>query len=335
MELYINTPGAYLHVKDDLFAIQTKVEGKEVIQHIAAHKLRTIVIATHAALSTDAVRLALMNNVDIVFLKSDGHPLGRVWHSKMGSTTKIRKQQLVVSLNAKGLEWTKTWLSNKLNNQIEHLKNLRKHRTETYGELIDQKCSSINDMRQAIAALAGNNTNQIADSARGYEGTAGRYYWETLSTLLAEQYKFDGRSMRPAKDQFNAFLNYAYGILYSKIEKVLIIAGIDPYVGFMHRDDYNQKSMVFDFIEPYRIYAERVVFKLFAAKKVNKAHTTQITNGLSLNKEGKILLVEAFTEHLETETIRYKGKNQTRFNAMQFDAHNFAQQLLTEEVEIV
>lgn len=328
MELYINTVGAYLHVKDEMFAIQTKTEGKETTQYIAPHKLKTIVIATHAALSTDAVRLALINNVDIVFLKHDGHPLGRIWHSKMGSTTKIRKQQLVVSLNAKGLDFTKTWLTAKLDNQIEHLKDLRKHRTESYGDFIDQKTTAIDNMKLSIATATANTTNEVADSLRGYEGTAGRYYWETLSALLAEQYRFDGRNMRPAKDQFNAFLNYAYGILYSKTEKTLIIAGIDPYIGFMHRDDYNQKSMVFDFIEPYRINAERVVFKLFAAKKINKAHTTEITNGLTLNKEGKVLLVEAFTNYMEVDTIKYKGRNQTRFNAMQQDAHQFAAELL-------
>jgi CRISPR-associated endonuclease Cas1 len=94
---------------------------------------------------------------------------------------------------------------------------------------------------------------------------------------------FKGRSSRPAEDPFNAFLNYAYGVLYSRVEKALIIAGVDPFVGFMHRDDYNMKSMVFDFIEPYRIYAEETVF------------------------------------------------NQNRMNALQMDAHHFANQLINKK----
>jgi CRISPR-associated protein Cas1 len=107
-----------------------------------------------------------------------------------------------------------------------------------------------------------------------------------------------------------------------------MIAGLDPYVGFMHRDDYNQKSMVFDFIEPYRIFVETAVFRLFAAKKVNKAHTDEIANGVTLNKEGKELLVTALNNYMESETIRYKGRNQTRANAMQQDAHRFANGLI-------
>jgi CRISPR-associated protein Cas1 len=110
-----------------------------------------------------------------------------------------------------------------------------------------------------------------------------------------------------------------------------MIAGLDPYVGFLHRDDYNQKSMVFDFIEPYRIFVETTVFRLCSAKKVNKAHTDEITNGITLNKEGKELLVTALNNYMEVETIRYKGRNQTRANAMQQDAHTFANELIKHD----
>jgi len=116
--------------------------------------------------------------------------------------------------------------------------------------------------------------------------------------------------------------------LYGKIEKALMIAGLDPYVGFMHRDDYNQLSFVFDFIEPYRIYADTVVFRLFSAKKVNKSNTDKITRGYYLNKEGKELLINAFNNYFENDTIRYKGRNQTRSNAIQMDAHSFANSLI-------
>jgi CRISPR-associated protein Cas1 len=99
----------------------------------------------------------------------------------------------------------------------------------------------------------------------------------------------------------------------------------------MHRDDYNMKSMVFDFIEPYRTYADEVVFKLFSAKKVNDSHTDMITNGFSLNTEGKNLLMQSLMQFLEEDKIRYNGKNQNRMNAMQMDAHQFANQLISKQ----
>ena len=218
-------------------------------------------------------------------------------------------------------------MSEKIRNQTDFIKNLKKHR-QTKADYLSDKIEKLQALEISITKLKGNCVADIADTIRGIEGTAGRLYFETLSNVLSEEYKFDGRSSRPAKDPFNTFLNYAYGVLYGKIEKALIIAGLDPYVGFMHRDDYNQLSFVFDFIEPYRIYADTVVFRLFSAKKVNKSYADKITGGYYLNKEGKELLIKAFNNYFEEETIRYKGRNQTRSNAIQMDAHSFANSLI-------
>lgn len=328
MQLHINSYGTYVHVKDEMFEIRRKDEAGQVQKnHYAAAKVTSIIMTTGSALSTDAIRLAIRNNIDILFTEPDGEPLGRVWHSKMGSTSKIRKAQLTASLDATGVQWTKTWLLAKLDNQLGFVKDLKKHR-EPLAAYLDDKITRIEALALSIGSLEGKKVADIADTLRGLEGTAGRLYFETMSYVLPRDYQFAGRSSRPARDPFNAFLNYAYGMLYGKVEKTLIVAGIDPYVGFLHRDDYNQLSMVYDFIEPYRINAETVVFRLFSGKKVNKSHTDAITNGHSLNKEGKVLLVTAFNKYFDEDTIRYAGRNQTRSNAMQFDAHAFANSLI-------
>lgn len=328
MQIYLNTYGTYLHVKDDMFEVRIPVKDCEPNkQHIAAHKISSIIMSTSAALSTDAVRLALINNIDIIFTESDGHPMGRIWHSKLGSTTKIRKRQLEASLGKEAVTFTKAWIIQKINNQLEFIRDLKKHRAQN-ADYLDEKINRIRSLAVSLANLNTIKIEEIADTIRGLEGTAGRLFFETLNFVLPEQYHFDGRSMRPAKDAFNAFLNYGFGILYSRVEKSLMIAGLDPYVGFLHRDDYNQKSMVFDFIEPYRIFVETAVFRLFSAKKVNKEHIDVITNGVTLNKEGKELLVTALNTYMESDTIRYKGRNQTRANAMQQDAHTFANGLI-------
>jgi len=327
MQLHINTYGAYVHVKDEMFEVRLTENGEQKKHHLAARKVKSIIMATGTALSTDAIRLAMMHNVDILFVEQNGRPIGRVWHSKLGSTTKIRKAQLMASMNKEGVKWVKSWILTKLDNQIQFLKDLKKHRKQ-HNEFIEEKVDKLENLYQSVGLLEGEQVSDIADTIRGLEGTAGRLYFETLSTLLAKEYQFNGRSSRPAKDAFNAFLNYAFGMLYGKVERTLIIAGVDPYLGFLHRDDYNQLSFVFDFIEPYRIHAETTVFRLFSAKKVNQQHTDKITNGYSLNKEGKELLVTAFNKYMDEDTIRYRGRNQTRGNAMQMDAHTFANALI-------
>ncbi len=328
MQLYINTYGTYVHVKDQMFEIRIKKEDKTWDKHhFSANKVKTIVLGQGTALSSAAVKLAVTNNIDILFVERDGSPIGRVWHSKLGSTSLIRKEQLKASINEKGLKAIKEWITTKIDNEINFIKNLKKHRKQ-HTDYLNKKIEQMQALNVSISQLEAKQTKDVADTIRGLEGTSGRLFFETLSYVLPKQYKFNGRSSRPAKDAFNVFLNYAFGILYSKIEKALIIAGLDPYLGYLHRDDYNQLSFVFDFIEPYRIYAIETVFKLFSAKKVNISHTDKITNGISLNKSGKELLINSFNNFFDIDTIRYRGRNQTRSNTIQADAHRYANSLI-------
>ena len=338
MILFIDTYGAFLHVRDNMFEIRLKKDGENVTRKIAPGKIKSILLGKGISLSTEAVNLALNYNIDILFVEFDGMPYGRVWYSKLGSTTKIRKQQLIASISKEGLEFVKQWLSVKLGNQVEFLKRLKKHRPDKEVIFVNV-INKISDKVEKIKALEGEKTEDVAETLRGYEGSAGREYFGLLGKILPKEHQFTARSFRPARDPFNAFLNYAYGVLYSLVEKSLIIAGVDPFVGFLHRDDYNQKSMVFDFIEQFRIFADETVFKLFSAKKVNKKQTEEITGGFSLNKEGKMLLMDSFTKFLEDDRILYRGKKQTRENVIRLEAHSFAAKLLktkfkTEEVEI-
>ena len=341
MQLHITTYGTYLHVKDQMFDVRRKGDdGKLISATYSAEKVTHVLLATGTSLSTDAVKLAMRYNVDIVFLERDGDPIGRVWHAKLGSTTKIRKRQLEASLGADGLRWIRTWLLAKLDNQAGFIQDLKKHRTQ-HSDYLNDKLTRIEALSLSINTLATPEGRtpcvaDVADTLRGLEGTAGRLYFETLSYVLPKEYQFSGRSSRPAQDAFNAFLNYAYGMLYGKVEKTLMLAGLDPYVGFMHRDDYNQLSMVYDFIEPYRSFADEVVFRLFTGKKVNKSHIGEVAGtrrtgtamGYSLNADGKKLLVESFNEFMDNDPIRYRGRNLTRSHCIQLDAHQLANELI-------
>ncbi len=349
MQVFINTYGTYLHVKEEMFEIRTRTAPKEkfTLNHIAAHKVSSFIVSKGSSITTDAIALALKHNIDIVVVENDGHPMGQFWHSKLGSTTKIRKRQLEASLSEEGWQWVQRWISRKLENQADYLQDLKKHRAGLATTLADKQ-ESILGLKEKIEGLQldgnpldGNpsasgllsrsgmtSSSEVADTLRGWEGNAGRHYFEALGKAIPAEFAFQGRSFRPAQNTFNAMLNYAYGILYSRVERALMLAGIDPYVGFLHRDDYNMKSMVFDFIEPYRIYAERCVFTLFSTKKVKKSFCDEIAAGCSLNAEGKPFVVEHFMQYLDGERIRYQGRNQTRYNALQMDAHQFANALI-------
>ncbi|MDZ7691717.1 MAG: CRISPR-associated endonuclease Cas1 [Balneolaceae bacterium] len=330
MQLYITTYGSYLHIRDDMFEIKYHEDGEEIKKKVAAHKVQSIVMDRGTSLSWSAIKKALTHNIDIVFTEGDGAPLGRVWHSKLGSTTRIRKRQLQASMNTEAVQWITRWVADKMERQADLLKDLKRHRKAT-ADQIQAVIDKLDELRKKTLKLEGDHIDDIAGTVRGLEGTAGRIYFTLLSDLLAKRYRFNGRNSRPAEDPFNAFLNYGYGMLYSKIEHCIMIAGLDPYIGFLHRDDYNQTSFVFDFIEPYRPFVDLTVFRLFSGKKISQAHYRDITNGIGLTKEGKKLIVGAFIERFEEEKIRYRGRNQTRLNAIQQDAHTFANQLIEPE----
>jgi CRISPR-associated protein Cas1 len=173
------------------------------------------------------------------------------------------------------------------------------------------------------------NIDNVRNELLGLEGMAGRIYFEILSNLLPEKYKFKKRSRNPALDYFNCFLNYAYGILYSSVEKACILSGMDPFIGIMHTDNYNKKALVFDLIEKYRAYMDEIVFKLFSTKKITDDCCDDVEGGYYLNQNGKKILISDYNTELEKK-IRYDGRNIEFSNIIQYDCHKIANRILKE-----
>jgi CRISP-associated protein Cas1 len=160
-----------------------------------------------------------------------------------------------------------------------------------------------------------------------HEGAAASSYWQAISESLPKNFQFATRS-RPAADAFNAMLNYAYGMLYNRVEQALLLAGIQPQIAFFHRDGYNLSSMTWDFIEPYRIWVEIPVFRLFSGKFVHSNHTLQMPKEVILTDEGKKLVAGQVITALDIDVIKHKGRNQVRDRILRDEAHEFANALL-------
>ena len=125
MQLILNTYGSYLRVKDGNFLV--KAEDRKM--EIAPRKVSSILVTTGVSLTSDVIKLAMTWNIDLVFLDEFGSPYGRVWHCRLGSTTRIRRRQLEVAESMEGVRLVLDWIQRKFENQIEHLEELRKRRT--------------------------------------------------------------------------------------------------------------------------------------------------------------------------------------------------------------
>jgi len=321
MDLVLTTFGTYLHREGEMFIIKVKEQKQEV----SSRKVRTIMITTGASLSTDAIQLALEKNIDIVFLDKFGDPIGRVWHGRPGSTTAIRRAQLRLADTEDGLRLALSWMLRKLDNQVEFLQEARTRRTKLSAQLTE-KITALEQGRRQIAALEG-ELDTVRGSLLGFEGNAGRVYWDAVNLLLPEDFRFEARSRNPAKDEFNCLLNYAYGVLYSIVERACVLAGLDPYVGFVHTDHYQKPSLVFDLIECYRIWSDETVVGLFAARQVKQDMFDKLQNGLTLNKQGKAVLMERLGAYLD-EGIRHGNRNVKRRDSVQLDCHRIANDLI-------
>ena len=299
---------------------------------IAAQKVQSILVTTAVYLSSDAIVLAVAHNIDIIFMDKFGDPYARVWPPRMGSTAAIRRRQLETAEDPEGLAFARDWVAAKIRNQVEFLEELAQRRPAQRRSFE----SSIGSVRSSLAQTERLDGTLDEQRSRllGLEGTAGRSYFGCLGQLMPQAYRFDGRSRQPAHDGFNAMLNYSYGVLYSIVDRACICAGLDPFLGYLHTDNYNKPSLIFDMIEPFRILAERATLLLFTGRRVRAEFFEQVPGGVALSKVGRAEFMPYYNERLD-RPVKYpvqskpgKFRKIKRRDTIAHEAHALANCLL-------
>ncbi len=330
MQLVINTIGTTISKNGDCF----KLRNNDKKQELSAKKVEQILITTGITITSDAMELALENNIDIVLVDKIGTPLGRLHNNKMGSITTIRKNQLKLEESKLGTILIKEILIQKITNQMKNLREFSNSRNSSTKQSIYETIDNMNKQLTKIKQIQ--NTKRIRDirqTLQGHEGNISKMYFSAVSELLPDKYKFEGRSQRPAKDEFNCMINYGYGIMYSNIEKACVLTGLDPYIGVMHVDNYNKKTFVFDLIERYRGYIDKIVFKLLNTDKMSD-DCFDINDGeYYLNQNGKQILIGEYVKTLK-EKIRYKERNIEFENIIKYDCQSIANRILKESRDV-
>lgn len=321
MELVLNSFGVLLSRDNECFIVARQDEK----QRIPADGISGIQISRGAQISSDAVLLAIEREIEVVFMDKAGRPLGRIWSPKYGSVSTIRKGQLSFTFSKDAVSWIKNVISRKIENQ-QALLLMMIPRTSEIEKSVQKSIRRLEDYRAKVAGINGEIVTDVAPSLRGWEGLSSKIYFETLNLFLPEEYRFENRSQHPAMDVANALLNYGYGLLYGKIEGALIKAGIDPYIGVMHRDDYNRPVLVYDIIELYRIWVDYVVCSLLMQQVVTDDYYSIKSDGSYwLEALGRRVLIQSLNDYLE-EVIVIKGVSRSRLNHISLYAQNLAQQ---------
>ncbi len=236
--------------------VQIKRQG-EVLTEVPLLEIDRITLATRGAvISTDLVEACVNNGIQINFLDYSGRPLALISSPNLNGTVITRRKQIEAFHEVTGTVFSKQFVRAKLTNQLHLIKYFAKYRKLTnspvYNEL-QTRCHNISNNIKEVGRVPNLPIDLVRGQLLSIEGRAGREYWRGVKLLIGKKVpEFAGREHRGASDLFNCMLNYGYGILYSQIWGALMLAGLEPFAGFLHVDRPGKPSLVLDFIEEFR-----------------------------------------------------------------------------------
>ncbi len=338
MQLYLDSFAAFLSVKNGQFRI--RLQSGE-IHLFAVREVNAILLTKGTGLSTDATLLAIEHDIPVLLLDAQTHfPLGQISSGRPGNIATVRKNQPDFCRAVEGMRWVAETLAKKIENQRALLQRLAEAPNAPLDFPADVRFADkvMADLQQRLSdRLTSSQTiNALAETFRGQEGSASRIYFQQLVKYLAHlppeslfrlpDATFEGRQKRPAFDPFNALLNYLYGMLYTSCHLALLKNGLDPYLGVLHADRHgDHPTLVFDFIEPYRAWADRVAIQLAESGVFDEDSFEPDADerGLWLSRTGKNAVIDAMLTFMETAS-EHRGRQIKHRVQLDLDAQTMA-----------
>jgi len=324
MDLLIDTYGTKIGSAGERIALSfPNVKEKK---EYPIHRLEKIVILRPASLTTNAVKLALDHDVDIVYLGSFGKPIGRLFSSEPKGLAYLRRAQLEISNSDTSLDLAKVLVKGKCANQISYVHYLGYQHTKDFSKEILQMQTILGTIDRLTKIKKSN------EQLLGIEGYIAERYFSCLKKL----YRFSGRKPE-ARDKFNSALNYGYGMLYNEVERACLYTGLDPYLGLYHSERYGKPALVLDLVEEFRVpIVDSIIFPLFLEKKLTKQICFEkIGPGqYQLSQEGKRILVEGVLNRLNTMVV-WNGKHYTMKAVIENQIRTIARYFMAKEEKYV
>ncbi len=133
------------------------------------------------------------------------------------------------------------------------------------------------------------------DELRGIEGLAAREYFAALRLLLGEQWQFNGRGKRPARDPVNAMLSFGYAVLYANTRALLEAVGLNPDIGLFHASRAGHAALASDLMEEFRaLLVDSTVLKLVLNRRISPEQFSPGPEGeMRMSDEARIELLHA------------------------------------------
>lgn len=258
--LYITTPQSYL--AKDGESIHIRVE-QETRMRIPIHNLEGVVCIGQVSMSPALMGFCAENQVGVSFLSENGKFLARIQGPIHGNVLLRREHYRRADSEESSALLARSVLLAKLANSRTCV--LRAARERPSAKL-DSAANLLGESLQSLESAC------TLDSLRGIEGDAARVYFSVFDEFILQQksdFFFHQRSRRPPLDNVNALLSFLYVLLAHDIQSALETCGLDPAVGFLHRDRPGRASLALDLMEELRpVLPDRLALTLINRRQV-------------------------------------------------------------------
>jgi CRISPR-associated protein Cas1 len=298
--LYVTTPESYLTRDGQNVVVSIKSEEKF---RIPIHNIEGIVCFGYMGASPGLIGLCADHNVGLTYATENGWFLGRFIGKINGNVLLRRKQFRMADSDTDSVNIAKMFISGKLANCRNVLQRAKRdHEQSINTDSFDESINIINNKLRSI------QRSKNLDEIRGNEGEGAMAYFSVFDQMILHQkedFYFHQRSRRPPLDNVNAMLSFVYTLLMHEVTTALETVGLDPCVGFLHRDRPGRSSMALDLMEEFRPYlADRLVLSLVNRKQVNsKGFIHQETTGVYTTDATRKEIISAWQKRKQESIV--------------------------------
>lgn len=289
--LFVMTQKSYLRKEGDTVVVKN---GREVKLRVPLITLQGIVCFGNVTVSPFLLGKAAESGISISFLTAYGKFLARSQGPVAGNVLLRRAQYRFSDDPKKTALIVRRLLTGKFSNSRTVLQRaVRDHADKVDSRALEKAVSRI---EEGINRLQHEDDIEVL---RGIEGELARVYFGVFNELVTSQkadFMFNERSRRPPLDRVNALLSFTYTMLYHDMRSALETTGLDPAVGFLHRDRPGRLSLALDMMEEMRpFFADRLVLSLVNLKQVEgKQFTIADSGAVLMNDASRKILLTAY-----------------------------------------
>ncbi len=250
--LYVLEPDVYISKDGGVLRVARRA-GREVLLERPLAHVSDVVILGRATMTSSAIQACTQQGTAIHYLTRTGSYIAQLAPIENKNVPMRIKQYEAYLNNPWKHQLARRFVEGKVSNAIVFAR---------------RGGAEVKDL---LALLKDIQRCEDTDSLRGFEGNAARLYFALIKDKFPEHFAPESRTKRPPRDPANSLLSLAYTFLAKECQAALRIAGLDPYVGYLHEAKYGRPALALDLMEEFRaILADSVTLSLF-----NRAMVTE------------------------------------------------------------